>query len=953
MALDSKDEGIARKHGIILYLGAAVMFANIAFFFYPAYLHLSSSPPNEIYAVAYSFLKKTGLFTSPFLTFYFAYMVLGLYGWGVRVKKTSKYAPSKMTRWMFPYLVKMGLHPPFEYEDATDINGKPIKEKKRERVDGQACLALSAICALLAPFFLSFFNPLTGAYVLGFVLYILMLLPACGYLLLGASLIHAMHKDFETDDNDANNDLQESFMQCTTQGKKGELNDEYSVNLPTEFKYQGKLYHGWINVVNPFRATQVIGTPGSGKSYAVVNSFIRQHLAKHFCMYCYDFKFPDLSIIVYNNMLKHQDSFRRIYGKKPQFCVINFDNPRKSLRCNPISAKFLTEISDAYDSAYTIMLNLNKSWAQKQGDFFVESPINYLTSCIWYLKKVEGGRYCTLPHVVEFVNSKYSDCIPLMSVYPELNNYMAAFFEAWEGGAQDQLQGQIASVRIPLSRISSPELYWVMSGDDFTLDLNNPNAPKVLCVGNNPEKKDIYATALGLYNGRIVKIINKQGKHKITLIIDELPTMYFRGLDNLIATARSNKVATVLGYQDFSQLKRDYGDKEATAIINTIGNTFAGLVTGETAQSLEKQFGRNKQKRKSVSYNDNGESVSISEQNDVLIPASKIATLTQGTFVGTVSDNFGQEIEEKRFNAKIIIDNKAVKKETKAYRPLPTFYSFDTKAVAVQLRQMVLDYLDKPANFIANHILVSKNLPDRDFFFSLPSEPSSINTMEVINAVFTVEGSKNLMVADTLSNLSTNCLKFIMIHEGDLENASGMLLTQSAALDPDKAKDTLVESINKSVETFENNMAEYLNIEAGVKAKPIGVMYVHKCLDVVRNFVKAVPGYDFQQLKNDIFDFNREYFDFLRGNFSEMHQLKDKLQGVRDEAMAGRLKKNSTTIHREIHELIDAQTRALYHQNRDLWNRRIKACKLDELAEMKRLGMDAEIEEREKEMETE
>ena len=279
------------------------------------------------------------------------------------------------------------------------------------------------------------------------------------------------------------------------------------------------------------------------------------------------------------------------------FYVINFDDPRKSHRCNPINPAFMTDISDAYESAYTIMLNLNRSWIQKQGDFFVESPIILLAAIIWFLKIYEDGKYCTFPHAIEFLNRPYAQIFPILTSYDELANNLSPFMDAWEGGAQDQLQGQIASAKIPLSRMISPALYWVMTGDDFSLDINNPNEPKVLVVGNNPDRQNIYSAALGLYNSRIVKLINKKKQLKSSVIIDELPTIYFRGLDNLIATARSNKVAVCLGFQDFSQLTRDYGDKESKVIQNTVGNVFSGQVVGETAKTLSERFGKVLQQR--------------------------------------------------------------------------------------------------------------------------------------------------------------------------------------------------------------------------------------------------------------------------------------------------------------------------------------------------------------------
>ena len=480
--------------------------------------------------------------------------------------------------------------------------------------------------------------------------------------------------------DDVFNTENESFMQETRL-----MENEYSVNLPTRFYYKKKWNKGWINVVNPFRASMVLGTPGSGKSYAIVNNYIKQQIEKGFAMYIYDYKFPDLSEIAYNHLLNHLDA----YQVKPQFFVINFDDPRRSHRCNPINPAFMTDISDAYESAYTIMLNLNRSWIQKQGDFFVESPIILLAAIIWFLKIYENGKYCTFPHAIEFLNRPYAQIFPILTSYDELANYLSPFMDAWEGGAQDQLQGQIASAKIPLSRMISPALYWVMTGDDFSLDINNPNEPKVLVVGNNPDRQNIYSAALGLYNSRIVKLINKKKQLKSSVIIDELPTIYFRGLDNLIATARSNKVAVCLGFQDFSQLTRDYGDKESKVIQNTVGNVFSGQVVGETAKTLSERFGKVLQQRQSMTINRNDKSTSISTQMDSLIPASKISNLTQGMFVGAVSDNFDERIDQKIFHAEIVVDSAKVSAEMMQYQSIPEINAFQNKDGSDNLKKTI------------------------------------------------------------------------------------------------------------------------------------------------------------------------------------------------------------------------------------------------------------------------
>ena len=571
--------------------------------------------------------------------------------------------------------------------------------------------------ALVAGFVLFFLNwwlldlplPLTATV----ILYIVTV--AAGYVCLLMAGLWASRLLKNNLMDDPFNNENESFMQETRL-----LTNEYSVNLPTRFYYKKRWHNGWINILLPQRASIVLGTPGSGKSFAVVNSYIKQQIEKGYSMYIYDFKFPDLSTIAYNHLMNHLDG----YEVKPKFYVINFDDPRRSHRCNPIHPDFMEDITDAYESAYTIMLNLNKTWVQKQGDFFVESPIILFAAIIWYLKIYKGGKYCTFPHAVEFLNRRYEDIFPILSSYPELENYLSPFMDAWLGGAAEQLQGQIASAKIPLSRMISPQLYWVMSDSEFTLDINNPQEPKILCVGNNPDRQNIYGAALGLYNSRIVKLVNKKGKLKSSIIIDELPTIYFKGLDNLIATARSNKVAVLLGFQDFSQLVRDYGDKEAKVIMNTVGNIFSGQVVGETAKNLSERFGKVLQKRQSITINRSDKSTSINTQMDSLIPPSKISSLTQGMFVGSVADTFDERIEQKIFHCEIVVDAEKVKREEKAYKPIPVITDFTDEngkdcmkeqiqenynRIKADVRQIVADELQRIQNDPAlAHLLQQK-----------------------------------------------------------------------------------------------------------------------------------------------------------------------------------------------------------------------------------------------------
>lgn len=560
------------------------------------------------------------------------------------------------------------------------LGTKGVKEEKITWTKIYVCLGIGFVLFFLNWWLLAL--PLPKVANAGFYIFTI----SVGYILLlmAGTWISRLLKNNMFDD--VFNTENESFMQET----KLMVND-YSVNLPTKFWYKKKQWKGWINVVNPFRAAIVLGTPGSGKSYAVVNQFIKQQIEKGYTGYIYDFKFPDLSTIAYNHLLNNREGYEKI----PTFYVINFDDPSRSHRCNPINPSFMDDISDAYESAYTIMLNLNRTWVQKQGDFFVESPIILFAAIIWYLRIYEDGKYCTFPHAIEFLNKSYEDIFLILTSYPDLENYLSPFMDAWKSGAADQLQGQIASAKIPLSRMISPQLYWVMSGNEFTLDINNPDDPKMLVVGNNPDRQNIYGAALGLYNSRIVKLINKKGQLKSSVIIDELPTIYFKGLDNLIATARSNKVAVLLGFQDFSQLKRDYGDKEAAVVMNTVGNIFSGQVVGDTAKTLSERFGKVLQKRQSMTINRNDKSTSISTQMDSLIPPSKISNLTQGMFVGAVADNFDERIEQKIFHCEIVVDNERVAAETKAYRKIPVITNFVDENGVDRMKEMIKENYDR------------------------------------------------------------------------------------------------------------------------------------------------------------------------------------------------------------------------------------------------------------------
>jgi len=483
-----------------------------------------------------------------------------------------------------------------------------------------------------------------------------------------------------------NNDIFNSYNETFPQEER-KLENEYSINLPATYNLKGKSRNSWINVINPFRSLLVAGSPGSGKSWFVIQHVIKQHIEKGFCMFIYDFKYDDLSRIAYNHL---QQNIHR-YLTAPSFYIINFDKLEETHRCNPLDPATMLDITDATESSRTIMMGLNREWIKKQGDFFVESPINFVTAIIWFLKKYDLGKFCTLPHVIELMQIDYVKLFPVLRSMAEIEVLINPFISAYEHDAMEQLEGQVASAKIGMARLSSPQLYYVLSGNDFTLDINDAAAPKIVCMGNNPQKQQIYGAVLSLYISRLIKLVNKKGQQKCSLIFDEFPTIYFNGIDSLIATARSNKVATTLAVQDFSQLKKDYGKEQAEVIMNIVGNIISGQVTGETAKQLSDRFGKIMQDRESVSINSNDTSISRSKQLELAIPPSTISSLSSGEFVGMVADDPSCKIERKMFHACIQNDAENLKREEKNYKDIPINRKVTEQEILDNYMQVKLD----------------------------------------------------------------------------------------------------------------------------------------------------------------------------------------------------------------------------------------------------------------------
>ena len=509
-----------------------------------------------------------------------------------------------------------------------------------------------------------------------------MLSTSIGYLLMlnGGSKLSRLIKLRLT--TDIFNELNETFPQ-----EERLLQNSYSINLPARYRLKEKVRNSWINIINPFRGLLIVGSPGAGKSWFVVQHVIKQHIEKGFSMFIYDFKYDDLSKIAYNWLKRNSGS----YEVKPEFHVISFDDLSQSSRCNPLDPASMHDITDATESARAVLLGLNREWINKQGDFFVESPINFLTAVIWFLRNYEGGKYCTLPHVIELMQADYDKLFPVLNTEPEIEVLVNPFMSAYQNDAMEQLEGQVASAKIGMARLASPQLYWVLSGNDFTLDINNPKQPKIVCVGNNPEKQQIYGAALSLYISRMVRQVNKKDRLPCSLVFDEFPTIFFNHMDAVIATARSNKVATTLAMQDFSQLRKDYGKEQADVIINITGNVICGQVMGDTAKTLSERFGKIAQEKESISINRMDTSVSRSVQLDYAVPSSKISALSSGEFVGMVADDPTNKIKLKVFHSEIVNDATKLTKEANKFLPIPVVSEVSLQQVKDNYYQIKLD----------------------------------------------------------------------------------------------------------------------------------------------------------------------------------------------------------------------------------------------------------------------
>lgn len=455
-----------------------------------------------------------------------------------------------------------------------------------------------------------------------------------------------------------------------------------SINIPYLFRFQKIIKKGWMNI-NPFRGTMVIGTPGSGKSFGVINPAIRQMIAKGFCLCIYDFKFPDLAQIAYfHYVLKKSKNS----DYQHQFHVINLNDVEKSKRVNPFKKEYIQTLAEAQEMAESMVSSLQKGGASAGGgsdQFFTQSAINFLSSCIYFFATYENGKYSDLPHILSFMNRSYQEIFETLFSQEELYSLLSPFKTAYDNKAFDQLEGQVGTLKIFISRLATKESFWVFSGDEVELKITNHDNPSIIILASDPGTQDINSALYSAVLNRVLRLVNSKHNLPGGIIADEFPTIYIHKIDNVVATARSNKIAVLLGLQELPQLRQFYKKEVADTISSIVGNVLSGSARDKnTLEWLEKMFGKIKQKTYSQSISQQGTTTSINEKMDFMIPAGKIAALKTGEMVGMIAQSEENDTEEYKTSAisgKINLNLEDIKQEEKNYVKMPIYYSFTDK----------------------------------------------------------------------------------------------------------------------------------------------------------------------------------------------------------------------------------------------------------------------------------
>ena len=499
---------------------------------------------------------------------------------------------------------------------------------------------------------------------------------------------------------------QESFLQ-----PQKPTHSPYAVNIPMLFYYKRKVQRGYITLENLFRGLLVCGVPGSGKSFGVIMPIIRQMVNMSFTMCLYDLKYPDLGKIAYYH---HMALKKKGKCSNYRFHVINLNDPSMSRRVNPFKSEYIHSLADASETAEALVEALKKGDKSTGSDqFFTQSAINFLAACIYFFSKYDNGQYSTLPHILSFLNLSYDEIFSVLFRNEELASLLSPFMSAYKAKAFDQLEGQVGTLKIFISRMATKETFWVFSADDFDLRISSPHSPGILVLANDPSTQSINSACLSIVLNRVTKLINTKGNLPVGLIVDEAPSVYIHKIEVLLAQARSNLSAVVLGLQELPMLRQQYGKETADTILSIMGNILSGAVRNkETLEWLERILGKVKQKGESISIDRNKTTLSLNEKLESLIPAGKIASLSTGEIVGLTArdriDRFTGQFHTTAINCRINLDTEQLEAEEKSFLEMPQYYDFGENKEEIlkgnftqinkQVKRLVSQILRSPAS---------------------------------------------------------------------------------------------------------------------------------------------------------------------------------------------------------------------------------------------------------------
>ena len=414
---------------------------------------------------------------------------------------------------------------------------------------------------------------------------------------------------------------------------------------------------GKMEIPERAHGTYIEAAAGGGKSNLIEN-FLWQEVQGKKAGFLYDYEGNPLEkdgAILTKTVFTALKQTPRDHNVK--FAFINFTDLTKTVRCNPIASKYMTNELDVLNAAHTFMKNLERDWIKKT-DFWAQNALNYTTGCMLYQQRHMPEHMRTLPHLICLMLSDFRAILDMLSRDHSLEKWIMPIATAYKLNAQQQLSGVVSSTQLPVTKLFLPEIFYVLNpppGEDFDLDITNPENPVWLCVGNNPKRKQALSPVISLIFSVVKNNIDKLDQTEAAIVIDEVATAYFNQIDEIPATMRKKGVSTYISVQSFIQLIRDYGKENAETLRDNLSNVFIGKTNNkDTANRMVEFFGDYSRSERSTSIGDSGESQTLSQRDKKLLQIRDVTFQRTGHWTGYVSNAEPAmfHTQFKRFNIK-------------------------------------------------------------------------------------------------------------------------------------------------------------------------------------------------------------------------------------------------------------------------------------------------------------